>query len=401
MGTKLLSGLKVIEAGESVSTAFCGKLLAALGAEVITVEPPGGSRLRRLEPFYENIPGPERSILHTWLCANKKSVVLDLADQRGVQIMRKLLRGSDALIRTRDVLSAEDLQAVNPGLTVTTLSPFGSAGPYAGYQANDLVLFAMSGFSYYLASPVSDPASTPPMKNPGRQVSLVAGLRAASATLWGIFAARRKGEGTSVDVSELEAFTYLLYQYTAHVANGTLPADRKQIAGAVITIVGGLVWCLPCSDGWAMVSPREDHQFQRWGEVIGQPGWLSKPEFSTAARREENAWRIYEQSATWTSQRKKHDVFRAAQEKKVACFPVSEMQDLPELEQLRHRGFFNEIDHPVIRGVRYPSFPARINQSQVPDREYSPRLGEHSHEICGALGMLSEEINALSRTGVI
>jgi crotonobetainyl-CoA:carnitine CoA-transferase CaiB-like acyl-CoA transferase len=401
MGTKLLSGLKVVEAGDSVSTAFCGKLLAALGAEVIMVEPPGGSQLRRLAPYYENIPGPERSILHTWLCSNKKSITLDLDDERGTEMMRKLLRRSHALIRTRGVLANENLQSIHRDLTVTTLSPFGSAGPYADYQANDLVLFAMSGFSYYLASPVSDPASTPPMKNPGRQVSLVAGLRAASATLWGIFAARRKGEGVSVDVSELEAFTYLLYQYTAHVANGTLPPDRKQIPGAVITIVGGLVWCLPCSDGWVMVSPREDHQFRRWGEVIGQPEWLSKPEFSTAARREENAWHIYKQSAAWTSVHKKHDVFRAAQEKRVACFPVSEMRDLPELEQLQHRGFFTEIDHRVIRGVRYPGFPAKINHAHVPDFECSPRLGQHSEEVYGALDMLSDEMDALSLMGAI
>ena len=401
MTGNLLSGLKIVEAGDSVSTAFCGKLLAGLGAEVITVEPPGGNALRRLAPHHENSVGPDRSILSTWLSANKKSVTLDLDQEHGKAILRELLRKSNALIRTRGVLANENLQSVHRGLTVTTLSPFGSEGPYADYHANDLVLFAMSGFAYYLSSPVSDPATTPPTKNPGRQVSLVAGLRAASATLWGLFAADRKGEGVNVDVSELEAFTYLLYQYTAHVANNTLPPDRKQKPGAVITIVGGLVWCLPCADGWAMISPREDHQFQRWGEVIGQPGWLEKPEFSTSARREENAWEIYEQSAAWTRVRRKHDVFRAAQEKKVACFPVSEMRDLPELEQLRHRGFFTEIDHSVIRGVRYPGFPVRIDGAHVPDSERSPQLGQHSREVYAALEMLSDEIDALSRRGVI
>ena len=401
MAGNLLSGLKVVEVGDSVSTAFCGKLLARLGAEVISVEPPGGNHLRRLAPFHENIPGPDRSILNTWLTANKKSITLDLDQSHGREILRKLLRRSDALIRTRRVLANEDLRSLRRELIVTTLSPFGSTGPYADYCANDLVLFAMSGFSYYLSSPVSDPRSTPPMRNPGRQVSLVAGLRAASATLWGLLAAQRKGEGINIDVSELEAFTYLLYQYTAHVANGTLPQDRKQKPGAVITIVGGLVWCLPCSDGWVMISPREDHQFQRWGEVISQPNWLEKPEFSTAARREENAWRIYEQSAAWTQLRKKHDVFRAAQEKKVACFPVSEMLDLPELEQLKHRGFFTAIDHPLVRGQIYPGFPAKVTGAHVPDVERASRLGEHTEEVCEALHALSQEISALSQRGAV
>jgi len=402
MALKLLSGLKVLELGDSVAVAFCGKILAGLGAEVLVVEPPGGSRLRRSPPYYQDIPGPDRSVLHNWLCADKRSITLDLGQEPGKAILRKLLRGQTALIRGAALgLEAADLKAVNPKLTVTTISPFGTEGPYATYRANDLTLFAMSGFSYYLSCPVDDPASTPPKQSPGYQVGLVAGLRAASATLWGIVACERKGEGVTVDLSELEAFTYLMFQYTAHIANGTLPPNRSRVPGAAITIVGGLVWCLPCSDGWVMVSPREDHQFKNWGEVIGEAEWASRPEFSTPKLREENAWHIYERSAAWTKLRAKNSVFLAAQEKKVACFPVSAMSDLPELEQLKHRGFFVEIDHPVIKGLQYPGFPVKIDNCETPPSRPAPLPGEHTLEVCRELGISAEQIKTLWQQGVI
>ncbi len=402
MGLGLLNGLKMVEVGGSVAVAFTGKLLADLGANVVTVEPPGGSHLRQLPPFYQDIPGPGRSVLHAWLNTNKRSVALNLEKARGQEILRELLRGADVLVRGPEAgPDVRAMKAVNPRLSVTTISPFGTEGPYADYRANDLTLFAASGFSYYLVSPVDDPASTPPKQNPGYQVGLVAGLTAANATLWGLMAARRKGEGVTVDVSEWEAFAHLLYEHIGWLSEGTLAPDRKQVPGAVITVVGGLVWCLPCADGWALVSPREDHQFKQWSAVIGAEEWASRPEFSTADLREKNAWQIYEKSATWTRLRKKADVFQAAQERKVACFPVSQMSDLPELAQLQHRAFFAEIDHPVIKGVKYPGLPVRTDARSVLPTRPAPLPGEHTLEICRELGVSAEEIETLRQLEVI
>ena len=370
----LLSGTRVLEVGDTVAVAFSGKILADLGADVVTVEPPGGSPLRRLPPYYEDIPGPDRSVLHNWLCSNKRSITLNVDKERGRAILRELVRGVDVLVKGPDKdLDIAGLTEGNPNLTVTTISPFGTEGPYASYRANDLVLFAISGFSHYLACPVDDPSITPPKPNPGYQVGLVAGLSAASATLWGLVAAKRKGRGVMVDVSEWEAFSQLLYEHIGWLSEGKLTPDRKRLPGAAITVVGGLVWCLPCSDGWALVSPREDHQFKQWSEVIGEEEWARRPEFSTPDLRERNAWEIYERSAAWTKLRKKDDVASAAQEKKVACFPVNQMNDLPKMEQLKHRGFWTELEHPVIGGLKYPGLPVKIDDPDALPSGPAPR----------------------------
>jgi crotonobetainyl-CoA:carnitine CoA-transferase CaiB-like acyl-CoA transferase len=398
----LLSGIRVLEVGDTVAVAFAGKLLADLGADVVIVEPPGGRSLRRRPPYYEDVPGPERSVLDAWLSGNKRSITLSLDQERGRALLRELVRGVDVLVKGPDGgLEGVGLQEANPNLTVTTISPFGTEGPYAHYRANDLTLFALSGFSYYLSCPVDDPATTPPKQNPGYQVGLVAGLTAASATLWGLVSAKRKGHGVRVDVSEWEAFAHLLYEHIGWLSEGKLAPDRQRLPGAAITVVGGLVWCLPCADGWALVSPREDHQFRQWSAVIGEEGWGRRPEFATPASREQNAWEIYERSAAWTRLRKKTEVFLAAQEKKVACFPVSQMSDLPHLEQLKHREFWVEGARPGSGGLKYPGLPVKMDNLEALPSGPAPTPGEHTLAILQELGISAEEIKQLWQLAVI
>jgi crotonobetainyl-CoA:carnitine CoA-transferase CaiB-like acyl-CoA transferase len=398
MRVGLLEGLRVVEIGEKVAVAFCGKILADLGANVVMIEPPNGSPLRHLPPYYEDRPGPGRSILHNWLCANKRSITLDVETERGRAILHELVRRADVLVRVPAAgPDVADLHGMNRGLTVVSISPFGADGPYRTYRANDLTLFAMSGFSFYLACPADEPSCVPPKQNPGYQVGLVAGLSAAISTLWGVGVSRKRGWGVSVDLSEWEAFTHLLYEHTAQLSDGKLPPDRTRRPGAVITVVGGLVLCLPCSDGWVLASPREDHQFTLWGELIEDPAWADQPRFANSVLREQHGWEIYERSAAWTRLRGKAEVSLAAQEKKIACFPVSQMTDLPGMEQLRHRRFWATLVHPVIKGLEYPGLPARLERVPGLPSRGAPEPGAHSLEICEELGLLPEQVRHLGK----
>jgi len=392
----------VLEIGESVAVAFCGKVLAGLGADVVVVEPPEGSRLRRLPPYAGDTPGPGRSVLYHWLGAGKRSCTLDTREEAGRALLVQLAGRGDAVVRGGSpALDVPEVRAAYPRLTITTITPFGSAGPYAAFRADDLTLFALSGISYYLSSPVDDPTGAPPKRNPGYQVGLVAGLSAAMATLWGIVAAQKKGQGIVVDVSEWEAFTHLLYEHTGWLSDGVLPQSRKRAPGAVITVVGGLVWCLPCADGWVMVSPREDHQFKQWSELIGEREWAGQPKFATPELREQNAWEIYERSAAWTQVRKKADIYLAAQAHKVASFPVSQMRDLPELDQLRSRGFFGAVDHPQLKGLVWPGLPARVEGVDALPSEPAPEPGAHTPEILAELGVSGSEAKRLWQLGAV
>jgi benzylsuccinate CoA-transferase BbsF subunit len=380
-GTRLpfLDAVRVVEVGDSLAVAFCGKVLADLGADVVMIEPAGGRALRPLGPG-GGPPGPERSVLDAWLSANKRSLTL-AAGAEDRAILQALVGRADLVLRSPGAPEVAGLQAANPGLTVVTISPFGTTGPYAAYPANDLSLFALSGFSFYVASPADDPARLPPKENPGQQVALVTGLSAAIASLWGLAASRRKGQGVALDVSEWEAFTHLLYEHTAQLSDDKLPATRQRRPGAVITVVGGLILCLPCTDGWVLASPREDHQFKVWGELLGDPAWAARPEFANPVLREQHGWEIFERSAAWTRPRRQAEVYLAAQEKKIACFPVNRMTDLLEMEQLRHRGFWAPLDHPLAGRVAAPGIPARVSGPELLPSRPAPTPGAHAADI--------------------
>jgi benzylsuccinate CoA-transferase BbsF subunit len=395
MPVALLNELRVLEIGDSMAVAFCGKVLADLGADVVMVESPGGRRLRGLPPHSDGSPEPCRSVLEAWLSANKRSIILRLDGEGDKATLYELAGWADVILSLPGAPGLAELKATSPRATVVTISAFGSNGPYRAYQANDLTLFALSGFSFYLACPADDPVGLPPKENPGHQVALVAGLSAAIATLWGLTASQKKGQGVSLDVCEWEAFAHLLYEHTAQLSEGKLPADRRRRPGAVITVVGGLILCLPCLDGWVLASPREDHQFAQWGELIGDVVWASRPEFANPVLREQHGWEIYERSAAWTRARKKGEVYLAAQEKRIACFPVNRMEDLLEMEQLKHREFWARVNHPKITGITYPGIPARISGAEyLPDRP-APEPGNDSAEIRQELGQSSASTPSL------
>ena len=145
----LLSDLRVLEIGDEIS-AYAGKLLAGLGADVIKLEPPEGCSTRNIGPFYEDEPGPERSLFWWHYSLGKRSVVLDLEAEQGRARLLDLLKTADLFLdaRPRAELAALDEEAIrtaNPNIVIARMSPFGDDGPWADYRGSDLVHLALGG----------------------------------------------------------------------------------------------------------------------------------------------------------------------------------------------------------------------------------------------------------------
>ncbi|MDE0206623.1 MAG: CoA transferase, partial [Candidatus Tectomicrobia bacterium] len=139
---------------------LCGKILADLGADVIQIEPPEGSPARRLGPFYRDEPGPDSSLFWWSYAANKRSTTLNLHTADGRALLKRLLPTADFLVESAAPgelaalgLGYDELAAVNPALIVVSVTPFGQSGPYAGYQAPDLVGIGMAGLMYVTGDP--------------------------------------------------------------------------------------------------------------------------------------------------------------------------------------------------------------------------------------------------------
>lgn len=331
-----LTGLRILEVGSDISAAFGTRALFDLGAEVIKIEPPSGDPTRRTAPFANGSEGSE-SALFGYLNRGKRSAAVDITTEDGRELLLSLAACCDAVVTDSAHFSLLEGCPMLP--SVVAISPFGigverSATPFTMQHA--------SGFAFHQASPVTDPAATPPVACADWEGTLVPGLVVASATLWAIAAADNKRPAPIVDLAAADILTYLLVEQFADVQVGLPVANRRRDPARGITIAGGLIWFLPCRNGSVMVSPREDHQWDRWIELMGRPDWSNDQSLCGGReKRTKNAAELQRRMAVWSAEQSAQELARRAQEARVACFPVSTPDDLMHNDQLRHRNFFD------------------------------------------------------------
>jgi crotonobetainyl-CoA:carnitine CoA-transferase CaiB-like acyl-CoA transferase len=385
----LLSDVYVLELSQRISGPYCGKILANLGAKVIKIEPPAGDEARRLGPFPHDTPHPEKSGLFLWLNANKYGITLDLTAPEGRKQLQKLAKMAHILIENHTEgqpdepgLGYEALRALNPGIVLTSIRPFGHWGPYDGFKASDLVLFHMSGNAHSLLGPVDEPDKEPPIRAGGHQAELAVGMAAATATLSALYRQRMTGVGCHVHLSAFEALVNQLISGLANCAYGqpAPPRDLRQVQdaaiGGMVSAIGGV---LPCRDGYVAISPREEAQWQRWLAVMGHPAWASEARYATREARQQNSTALWALLSEWSRQHSKHDIARWGQEQRIPCFPVNTVEDLLRDEHLAARRFFVDIEHSVAGRLTYPGVPYILSHTPLPlQARPAPLLGQHN-----------------------
>ena len=217
-----LSVLRVLDLSEGVAGAYCTKLLAGFGADVIKIERPGGGDpLRRHGPFPEDVPHPEKGALFLYLNTGKKSITLDFAQRSGALILRRLVEGAEVVVEsfpprwlTELGLGYESLARVKPRLVMTSVTPFGQEGPYAGYRATNLTAFAAGGQMAVTGEPDREP-----LKNGGYQAEYQAGLHAFAATAVAAFSADATEVGQHIDIAAMECQATALEPYVSSWAH--------------------------------------------------------------------------------------------------------------------------------------------------------------------------------------
>lgn len=270
-----LAGQRVIDLTDETA-AFATGLLADLGAEVIRVEPPGGSRIRHLAPFLEGVRSPEASLVHAYHDAGKQSVVLDRASPEGAQHFAQLVAGADALVET-EVVDHTWVRGLNPSLVHVTVTPFGLTGPWAARRGNDLVASAArgAGLGVRLARGPAQPARRRPGQQVGRTGRGSRGRhrpgRTARPAREATGKARWEGRpGAHLDISMQEAVAYSVIRTSnpSHWAwHGRVP-KRPGMTGVHRCADGGWVtlWVL------AARYPREEFLRRAWAlDLMGLP----------------------------------------------------------------------------------------------------------------------------------
>jgi len=393
---KPLERIRVLELTDGLPGAMCGKLFAAAGADVVLVErPPAGSALRWEPPFLNDIRGPERGGLFLYTAGGKRSLTLDPSTPDGREIFTRLLRDADALIDDRvdqtPVVGSEDrLSRINPRLVRISLHKFSRGGPYENYGETELEPAALGGWMIQLG----EVGRTPLLSNSRTMTAFVPGVMGAIGGLAAVMRARQSGQGANLDLSEHEALLFnTRYNETYYSYTGEeIKRHGKSFAGWSPTYR-----VFDAADGFVSCAASTDAQVELFLQLAG----VDLEPFATRDARYERAEDLVGQLNAWTRTKTRDEIFHLGQNWRVPMGKATTIDEITGLEQLKHRGYFEQIDHPVAGGRAYPGLPIRFDQSR-PVGSRAPLLGEHTAEIlCDELGYAREDVTALMNLRVV
>jgi crotonobetainyl-CoA:carnitine CoA-transferase CaiB-like acyl-CoA transferase len=394
MAGGFLTGVRVLETGESRAVGFAGKLLTDLGAEVWMLETPGrGNRLRRRRPLLPSgVSG-----LFEFLARGKRSVTVDLDLEDGQELARRFAAVCDGVIADRAVWkradSGEAFEVRRP-FNVVTVSSRGA--PHPTEPESEFVDFHEGGVGYMTPGRVEDPEREYPIDmTGGGQASYIGGLYSAIAFLQGLALGRATGETVRNDVSlQASAASMMVLNIPWWEYAGTVPS-RLRAAGRPTRSTNGFV---RVKDGRVSISMIEEHQWDGLLRVLGAPEWTNLPVFATQLDR----------GANWDALRvclEEHfkdtpaqEVMERCQAENVPVFVVRDMDMVLKSEHERARGFFAPSKPD---GVLMPSNPWIVDDVPVSSHGRSPAIGEHTVEALRLIGMDDEDHEAFQQMGVV
>ncbi len=397
---------------------LCGQVLGDLGADVIKVEPIGGSPVREFPPFFGDEPGPERSVYWWAYNRNKRSITLDLGCERGRDIFRQLARKADFVIESANPgywserqLGYRELLELNPGLVVVSITPFGQDGPKAGYADSDLIIMAASGVLILYGD-----EDRPPIRMSVPQAYLHASVDAAVAALIAYYERLDSGLGQHIDVAAQESVGL------ANQSNAlTIPIQgeetRRMAGGAQLgSLRVPLVW--NARDGQitfvflfgSALGPFTrrfvEYLFEQGGcdQAMRDTDWIAYGAELLAGR---IPMQDYDQRkaviAEFFRHKTKAELFEAARERTLLIAPVATIGDVLQNPQFIAREYWQRLTHPEAGvSMLYPGPFARFSARPITFRRPPPAVGEHNRELLvGELRMSESEFLELQREGII
>jgi crotonobetainyl-CoA:carnitine CoA-transferase CaiB-like acyl-CoA transferase len=365
-----LAGCTVVDLSTGIAGAYCTKLLADGGADVIKIEPPEGDPLRRWSSSGASIPADADGALFTFLSGSKHSVVADPADGEDLELVTRLLAAADAVVWSRGSRVAEHprftpevIHHAHPHLTVTSITPFGLHGPWKDRAATEFTLQAWSGGIVGLGRGLPERA---PVFVGGQVGEYMAGAYASAATL----ASRLRrdgsaGRGEIIDLSMLETqilcLTYYPVTYFEMLGRPWRDARRLTVPG-VAQAKDGLV-DLGCGTA------------QQWFDLcamVGHPEWIDEESPLTITEQANiHADDIYD----WVEANLVDEIRALATAFRIPNAPVANGANIESLEHFVERGSF--VRNP--RGdFRQPAHPYRTRPSVLRRPGAAPALGEHT-----------------------
>lgn len=392
-----LQGMKVIELAHVMAGPVCGLMLADMGANVIKVEKPqGGDDTRRTIP--PAIGGESAAFM--MMNRNKRGMVLDLKQEDGKQVLKKLIADADVLIENyrHDTmeklgLGYEVLKQINPGLIYCEISGFGRTGPYRERGGFDLIAQGMSG----LMSVTGEGPGRPPVKVGPPVGDITAGILAAMGVAAAYAHKLRTGQGQRVDTSLFEAgITHTYWQSAICFATGVSPAPMGSAHP-----LNAPYQSLATRDGWINLGAANSSNWTRTLAVIDAGHLAQDPRFASNAARMENRAALVEKLEQYFRQHDTAHWVDALNQAGIPAGPVLSIAEMHEDPQVLAREMVTSVEHPVAGTVKTIGTPVKFHGTPGGVHCAAPVFGEHTRDIMRDAGYADAAIDALIDSGVL
>ncbi|MBM4256579.1 MAG: CoA transferase [Deltaproteobacteria bacterium] len=383
-----LARIRVIDLTRARSGPTCVRQLADMGAQVIKVEQAEDEEgVSRHNFDFQN--------LHR----NKRSLVLNLKDPRGLNILKQLVTNADVLVenyrpdvKKRLGIDYSDLHPLNPRLVYASISGFGQTGPYQSRPGYDQIAQGMGGLMS-----ITGPPGGGPWRVGIPVADLSAGLLAAQGVLVALLERERSGEGQWVHTSLLEAMIAMLdFQATRWLIGKEVPPQAGNNHPTSIP-----TGTFKTKDGYLNIAAGGQHMWKRVCNALNAQGLLDDPRFATPGKRSRNRDELtvaLEQQLQAKTTAEWVDLLNAAG---VPSGPILTIDQVFANEQVQHLGLATPLTHPQLGAIHVLGLPTTLSRTPGAVRSAAPEKGEHSEVILQEIGLSASEIQQLRADGVV
>lgn len=392
--TAPLADIRVCDLTQNLAGPYCSQILADLGATVIKIEPPGGDMARAWGPPFWGT----RSALYLSANRGKRSIILDLKSEEGLEVLRRIARECDVFVQAsrpgvakRLGIDYEAIRALRPDVIYASVSAYGQKGPLAELPGYDPLMQAFTGLMS-----TTGHAGSPPTRVGGAVIDYGTGMWLAVAVLAALRRRDETGEGAEVDAALLDtALAWVSYHVTGYMATGNVPGPMGTGVPAIAPYQA-----FPTADGWVMIAAGNDALYGRLCQALGVPELATDERFLTNPLRSANHAALIPLIEARTREIDTARLLDLTRKHAVPCSAIRNIAEVVADEQVAAAELIQSAPDPEVEGYRDVALPLRMDGGRPRADVTPPRPGEHTREILAELGFDEHEARTLIEGGV-